>query len=553
MRYLGTGIQDKEYSYFFDLDRFDIFSYYILFDSTAQFAELIGPADEGSVDFSYVSWDYTTEFMSSIQPTSEDLYIYLRTFDSIEDFTTDSTYDDLNYSAKTLLKRYIDKINYYNQRVTKHDYYDFGITSIYPFAELIVIKLKNQDSIVNAMLNKFVTKIVDSTSSIYTLNSESIMSRYLYHYSSSQSDYTSVYLKMIYNSLDYETINKENIVVSNLLYPVINSDSSKLYFDINIDSTSSNVDNKYEFYDLTENDILIVNNKYFCKVKNVVDNTTYSAPDYTFNVSYKIEFLELDTTDELNDYMDDEYTYYDFSVITYEYYFNLRSVKKINYGNEYQLDSSSLFSAVFSLKTFFGADNRANNEVLSSWTQFFSSLGNMSSITYSGAYDVTNNNKITLLSLYNSFFTDSFILPYDITIEKADITNQNTFTIDLFISTSTDITKFLGGYVRNGIYLFRESNISDTMLLRVDKMSQINPNTFSMKFVCLTYDEVWMNDITNSYYVIPSNSYLIQYKYHIYNIFPKIRLSNFSFSNDLNNLFTIHYWSYMEANDDSVL
>jgi hypothetical protein len=55
MRYLGTGIQDKEYSYFFDLDRFDVFSYYILFDSTAQYVELLGPIDISSVDFSYVS------------------------------------------------------------------------------------------------------------------------------------------------------------------------------------------------------------------------------------------------------------------------------------------------------------------------------------------------------------------------------------------------------------------------------------------------------------------------------------------------------------------
>jgi hypothetical protein len=117
-------------------------------------------------------------------------------------------------------------------------------------------------------------------------------------------------------------------------------------------------------------------------------------------------------------------------------------------------------------------------------------LGNTSSITYSGAYDVTNNNKISLLSLYNTFFTDKFILPYDVTIQKADITDQNIITIDLFISNSTDISRFIGGYVRNGLYLFREADISDTMLLRLDKMTQLNSNTFRMSLICLDHDEI---------------------------------------------------------------
>jgi hypothetical protein len=265
-----------------------------------------------------------------------------------------------------LLQRFIDKINYYNQRVTKHDYYDFGVTDIFPFAELIVIKLKNQDYIANVMLKKFITKIADTTSSVYTLNNESLMSRYLYNYSSSQSDYTSIYLKTIFNALDYETVNKENIVMSSKLYPVIHSDSSKLYFTIDIDSTSASLDNKYQFFDITSDDVMIINNKYLCRAKDVIDSTEYHAPDYTFSMSYVIEFLEFDSTNELDDYMGNTYTYYDFSIITYEYYFNLRTLKRFNYGNEYQTDSSSFFVSVFSLKTFFGSDNRANNEALSS-------------------------------------------------------------------------------------------------------------------------------------------------------------------------------------------
>jgi len=55
MRYIESGIQDKEFSYFFDLDRFNTQSYYILFDSTEQYVDLLGQTDISNVDFSYVS------------------------------------------------------------------------------------------------------------------------------------------------------------------------------------------------------------------------------------------------------------------------------------------------------------------------------------------------------------------------------------------------------------------------------------------------------------------------------------------------------------------
>lgn len=156
-----------------------------------------------------------------------------------------------------------------------------------------------------------------------------------------------------------------------------------------------------------------------------------------------------------------------------------------------------------------------------------------------------------MLSLLNSFSSDKYTLPYDVTIQKDFITDSTPFTIDLFISNSSDVTNFLTNMVRNGIYVFRESDIMDVMLLRLLHSETIDPNTFQLTFATVNYDDTWSSDIT-SVYTIPSNSKLIQYKYHIYSVIPYLRLDKFDYNNDVNNLITIHSFSYT-ADDPSVL
>ncbi len=169
-------------------------------------------------------------------------------------------------------------------------------------------------------------------------------------------------------------------------------------------------------------------------------------------------------------------------------------------------------------------------------------------ITYSGNYNVINNASFSLLSLLNSFLVDKFILPYDVTILKSAIENGTDFTIDMFITNASDITKFIGNWVRNGIYIFNERGVRDVMLLRANNFSQLDLNTFRLYFSTLVYDSSWFGDIVGLEYFIPSNSYIIQYKYHIYNVIPYINMKSFQFSNDLNNLITIHSFGYVAAN-----
>ncbi len=203
----------------------------------------------------------------------------------------------------------------YNQHVTRYDYYDYAVTNAYPFAELVIIKLSGTDTIVKVMLNKHITKNVSSTNVVYNLNSESYLSKYVYHYSTYESDYTNLYLKLLYNINDYETVNKRGIVISPVLYPEIMQDSSKLYMNIFLDSTVLGVANKYTFFDLTVQELLWLNNKYFCAVKDILDTTFHDVTknDYTIDSTYLIEFLEFDTTADLSAYMGDDLEYFDFT------------------------------------------------------------------------------------------------------------------------------------------------------------------------------------------------------------------------------------------------
>ena len=517
-----------------------------------QFIDLVGLIDISDATFSYVDWDYSNEFVSDIMPSSDKMYANLKKFNYVEDFTMDATNAATHSALVIKLMRFIDKINTYNQRVTRHDFYDHAVQNAFPFAELIIIKLSGTDTIVKVMLNKYVTKQVSETNVVYTLNSELYMSKYLYNYSTYQSDYTSLYIKMLYNMTDYETVNKESLVVSEKLWPMIRKDSTKLFFDITLDSTVSNVDAKYTFFDLTQDELLWLNNKYFCRVKEILDNTVHDSTYgmYSIDSTYLIEFLEFDTTTDLSVYMgQDTMEYLDFTHELFEYYFNLRSVKKLNFSNSFFEDNTStFFKVVFSVKTFFGYLNRPINEVVSDWRQLYSNSTPNLPITYSGNYDITHNASFNLLSLLNSFLTDKFSLPYDITILKSDIQNGSDFTIDLFIMNSTDITNFVGNWVRNGIYIFTEGGIRDAMVLRASNYSQLNENTFRLYLSTLVYDSSWFGEIGGIEYHIPASSYLIQYKYHIYNVIPYLMMNQFRFSNDLNNLITIHSFGYVATN-----
>lgn len=108
--------------------------------------------------------------------------------------------------------------------------------------------------------------------------------------------------------------------------------------------------------------MIYVNNKYLCHVKSISDNTNHPiSEDYTFSTIYSIEFLDFDSTSALDEYMGDP-IYNDFTQYLYTYYINIRIIKKLNYVNSFLTDSSGFFKLLFSLKTFFGANNRSNNE-----------------------------------------------------------------------------------------------------------------------------------------------------------------------------------------------
>jgi hypothetical protein len=153
--------------------------------------------------------------------------------------------------------------------------------------------------------------------------------------------------------------------------------------------------------------------------------------------------------------------------------------------------------------------------------------------------------------LLNSFYTDTYTLPYDVTILKSAIENGTPFIIDLFISNLSDVTKFFGNYVRNGIYIFNEHNVQEVMILRCNNITQLNANTIRMKFTVLLYDEIWFAGISSIYH-IPSSSFVVQYKYHIYNVIPYIKIDQFQFNNDINNLISIHSFSYLAGNPTTI-
>ena len=104
MRYISNGIQEKEYaSYFFDSSIFDIYSYFIFFDSSMQYIELAGLIDETDVDFDYVDWDYWEEYDQDIRSVSDSMFDYLQTFDTIPDYTMSPGQDTTNENLKVLL------------------------------------------------------------------------------------------------------------------------------------------------------------------------------------------------------------------------------------------------------------------------------------------------------------------------------------------------------------------------------------------------------------------------------------------------------------------
>lgn len=329
------------------------------------------------------------------------------------------------------------------------------------------------------------------------------------------------------------------------------NDSSQLYFDLTIDSTTADETCKYTFFDLSESQLIYLNNRYLCCVVSVIDTTEHPAlQDYTFSTQYRIEFLDFDSTDTLDDYMGDV-VYDDFTKHLFKYYFNIRVIKKLDQQNSFFTNNADFFKLLISAKTFFGFQNRATNDVASDWKSFFSNPVILDPLTYSGLYDVTNNARFNMLSLLNSFSANKYTLPYDSTIVKQYITDSTPFIIDLFIANSSDMSNFQGNLATNGMYIFNESGIRDVMVMRLLNAESLNPNTLRLSFTALCSDDTWVAGISSVYH-IPSGSWLIQYKYHIYNVIPYVRLDQFNYSNDINNLITIHSFAYT-ADDPSVL
>lgn len=118
----------------------------------------------------------------------------------------------------------------------------------------------------------------------------------------------------------------------------------------------------------------------------------------------------------------------------------------------------------------------------------FSTPSKLSPITYSGTYDVTNNVPLNTIALYNSFFSDQYTMPYDVTIESSDITDGSAFYIDLFIADSPDVTAFISGFMRNELLIFNESGVQETMVLKVLDSTQLNANTYKLCLSVMTYD-----------------------------------------------------------------
>lgn len=172
-------------------------------------------------------------------------------------------------------------------------------------------------------------------------------------------------------------------------------------------------------------------------------------------------------------------------------------------------------------------------------------------MVYSGIYDATHNLPINLLSLLNIFYSDQYTLPYDVTILKSSIGDLTPFYIDLFIANSSDISSFFGNYVRNGLYIFNEGNTTEVMVMRLNDYTQINANTFRLNLVTIMYDSAWYAGLSSVYH-IPSNSWIIQWKYHIYNVMPYIQLDRFMYNNDLNNLITMHLFGYLATDPASL-
>lgn len=282
-------------------------------------------------------------------------------FEKLSDFTADATFVSADSTLRTKISQYINKIDYYNKLATRYHYYDHEKSFSFPFAEFIVIKLHDTDYVVKVMLNIFISKTVD-TSVVYTLHNETLMSKYLYHYSSTPSDYTSFYMKTIYNMGDRETVNKENLVISDILYPLIKDDDTKLYVDVNIDCTTVDLSYQYNLFDLSVDDFIYLNNTYFCLVKDIQDLTTTGPSDFTVNRTYSIELIEFDDTAALNSYMAGLAEYADITHVAFEYFFNIRVIKKLNLSNNLYLDQTEFFRMLFSIKTFWGYLNRATDE-----------------------------------------------------------------------------------------------------------------------------------------------------------------------------------------------
>ncbi len=75
----------------------------IFFDSTAHNIDLVGLVDSTDLT-SYVDWDYTSEYMTEIAPLSEIMFINLKKFNCVDDFTMDSSNEVVHSSLNIKLK-----------------------------------------------------------------------------------------------------------------------------------------------------------------------------------------------------------------------------------------------------------------------------------------------------------------------------------------------------------------------------------------------------------------------------------------------------------------
>jgi len=104
-----------------------------------------------------------------------------------------------------------------------------------------------------------------------------------------------------------------------------------------------------------------------------------------------------------------------------------------------------------------------------------------------------------LLPLLNSFSSEEYDLPVDVTVDKTTISNGSLFTIDVFVDNTDDVNTFVTHINNFGMYILREGSTSDVIVAKLFSATQVDSNTIRIKLGTILYDDVWFLDLTDSY------------------------------------------------------